>query len=79
MRTLALPALAGPLVLFSGCRQPPTLVESSPAPEEACPTDGEQIRVGADDGDGGGTAGDGQLQEGEVDDAVVVCDDACAL
>lgn len=38
-----------------------------------CPDGGTRITVGADDGDGGGIADDGVLQDGEVDDTSFAC------
>ncbi|MBW1881394.1 MAG: hypothetical protein JRJ84_23815, partial [Deltaproteobacteria bacterium] len=47
-----------------------------PRGDEECPYGGVQIDIGLDNGDGGGTAGDGILQPGEIDDTEVVCDGA---
>jgi hypothetical protein len=42
----------------------------------ACADGGQRIRAGVDDGAGGGTAGDGILQPGEVDTTAYVCNGA---
>ena len=47
-----------------------------PAGDENCPGSGVRVDVGVDNGDGGGTANDGILQEGEVDDFAFVCNGA---
>jgi hypothetical protein len=44
-----------------------------PIGDPSCPNGGVRITVGLDNGDGGGKAGDGKLQNGEVDDAVDIC------
>ena len=49
------------------------LVSIATATQEQCPTGGKVIGVGIDDGDGGGVAGDGVLQAGEVDSSTPVC------
>jgi hypothetical protein len=38
-----------------------------------CATGGVTIQVGLDNGDGGGTAGNGVLESGEVDDSTIIC------
>jgi hypothetical protein len=38
-----------------------------------CANGGVTIQVGLDNGDGGGTAGNGILETGEVDDSTNVC------
>jgi len=47
-----------------------------PRGDEDCPHGGLAISVGLDNGDGGGTAGDGILQPGEIDDSEFICDGA---
>jgi len=42
-----------------------------------CTYGGQRIRVGMDDGDGGGTAWDGILQAGEIDSIAYVCRTGC--
>jgi hypothetical protein len=44
-----------------------------------CPYGGVRVEAGLDDGSGGGTAADGTLQDGEVDDTAFVCDGASAF
>ena len=39
-----------------------------------CTGTGTRLRTGIDNGDGSGTAGDGMLQDGEVDSTFYVCD-----
>ena len=57
-----------------------TAVRTTPLPvgDADCPTGGVRFEAGFDNGDGGGTAGDGVLQDGEVDVSQVLCtgDDA---
>lgn len=43
------------------------------SPGANCASGGKAIRTGADNGDGGGTAGNGVLEAGEVDDTDYVC------
>jgi hypothetical protein len=52
-----------------------TLVESDDSVGSACDagSGGKRVRVGIDDGGGGGTADDGILQDGEVDETFYVC------
>ncbi len=47
--------------------------------EEGCEHGGTRIEVGLDNGDGGETAGDGVLGDGEVDATEVICDGAPEL
>ena len=42
----------------------------------ACPAGGQKVEIGLDNGDGGGTASDGELQSGEVDSTTYVCNGA---
>ncbi|MCB9663558.1 MAG: hypothetical protein H6732_05580 [Alphaproteobacteria bacterium] len=50
------------------------LVESvAVEPGATCESGGVTLRVGFDDGDGGGTAGDGALQDGEVESSQTIC------
>lgn len=58
-----------------------TLIASTAEPEGAnCATGGQRIDVGLDNGDGGGTADNGTLEEGEIDATSYVCngDDGAA-
>jgi CSLREA domain-containing protein len=47
--------------------------------DEACPTGGQKVESGLDNGDVGGTAGNGTLENGEVDSSANVCNGAEAL
>jgi len=38
-----------------------------------CAKGGVTVQVGLDNGDGGGTAGNGTLEAGEVDDTTTLC------
>ncbi|HSN27497.1 MAG TPA: hypothetical protein VLT45_14480, partial [Kofleriaceae bacterium] len=55
-----------------------SLVKTSPvgAGDATCPEGGFRIDVGLDNGDGGGIAGDGVLQDGEIDATTYVCNGA---
>ncbi len=44
--------------------------------DESCPHGGLRIDVGSDDGSGGGIAGDGALQPGEIDQTTYLCHSA---
>ena len=44
--------------------------------DEECPGGGFRVDVGLDNGDGGGVAGDGMLDAGEIDDTEWVCNGA---
>jgi hypothetical protein len=48
--------------------------QAAVSPGEQCAFGGTRIEMGADDGQPSGTAADGVLQDGEVDQANVVCD-----
>ncbi len=50
-------------------KPPDLLVESDPVPlgDPDCPTGGEQVRSGFDNGDDGGTSANGLLEPGEID------------
>ena len=52
-----------------------TLVATAELPlgDADCPAGGVRVDVGLDDGDGEGTAGNGELEAGEVDSSSVVC------
>jgi len=47
--------------------------------DATCPTGGQKVDSGLDNGDGGGTAGNGTLENGEVDSSANVCNGAEAL
>lgn len=51
------------------------LVQTTPLPagDATCPSGGVRISVGIDNGDGGGTAGNGILESGEVDSTSAIC------
>jgi hypothetical protein len=51
------------------------IIQSSAVPpgDPACPSGGSKLEIGYDDGTGGGTAGDGILQAGEITSSKVVC------
>lgn len=52
-----------------------SLIESTAEPAGAnCVEGGQKVETGLDNGDGGGTAGDGVLQAGEIDNTFFVCD-----
>lgn len=61
----------------NGEEPPGTLLETTELPEgdPTCAWGGVAISMGQDDGAGGGTAGDGILQPGEVDATETLCDD----
>ena len=46
----------------------------SASPQRACPAAGSRIRTGIDNGDGGGVAYNQNLEAGEVDSTIYVCD-----
>jgi hypothetical protein len=48
-------------------------------PGVSCPTGGQKIDVGLDNGDGSGVAGNGTLEAGEIDQTTYVCNGAGAL
>ena len=58
------------------CDPPTALVKSTELPygDADCPGGGVRIDTGLDDGSGGGTAGDGVLQDGEVTSSTITCD-----
>lgn len=57
----------------SGASGYTSLVSVTNATAAQCPAGGKVIGVGIDNGDGGGVAGDGILQTGEVDSSTPVC------
>lgn len=52
------------------------LTDSESAPAEDCSTGGQLIKIGLDNGDGDGTARDGELQDDEVDTTIPICNGA---
>jgi hypothetical protein len=52
----------------------PTLVVTSASPGDSCPAGGHRVDLGMDDGDNGGTAADGVLQTGEIDETIDICE-----
>ncbi len=63
---------------IDGVSPPATLVTVTAVPldDASCPTGGQRIDAGPDDGSGGGTAYDGILQVGEIDATTYVCNGA---
>lgn len=51
------------------------IVSGDELPGIECALGGQRIDAGLDNGDGGGTAGDGMLQPGEIDATTFECDD----
>lgn len=58
---------------LNGANGTGSLVSVSSAGTADCAAGGRRIDIGLDDGSGGGIAGDGLLQPGEVDDTSFVC------
>jgi hypothetical protein len=53
------------------------LIETQPLAGGAlCPSGGHKVESGLDNGDGGGVAGDGELQPGEIDNTITLCNGA---
>ena len=62
------------------CDTPETLTAASAEPAGSnCPFGGQRLDIGADDSDGGGTAANGVLEPGEIDETLYVCADAETL
>lgn len=59
----------------SGANGAVSLIKATTLPvgDTQCPAGGVAIATGLDDGDGGGVAGDGVLQDGEIDSTEYVC------
>lgn len=49
------------------------MISNEPPAGGNCSAGGQKVETGLDNGDGGGTAGNGQLEAGEIDQTVYVC------